>query len=204
MNALLLQDMITAGELYDGRHVPARAYGYPDERQVDAQQPVFVLPQAYPLIFHPTVPVEELDNQFYPLALAYRRHPEELTDIDDPDAADLEQIACHFRRLSHQLHGADLLHLHHVILIKPVTAHDKLQGVLTLADAASANDQYADAHDLHQHSVDHARRRKPVLEKLGDALDEDGRDELRPQKRYASSLPSPPASNRPPSGFGSR
>ena len=54
------------------------------------------------------------------------------------------------RRFSHEFQGADLFYLYDVVRHQSMAAHDEVQGILALSDAASPHHKHTDAHDLHK------------------------------------------------------
>lgn len=104
------------------------------------------------------------DDQIDLAAILDRTHTKELCHIDDADAAQLHIVPQHLRRRADQLVRRDHLDLDRVVRDQAVTALDKLDGRLTLADAAVAHDQNALAVNLDKDAVARHTRRKIAFE----------------------------------------
>ncbi len=55
-------------------------------------------------------------------------------------------------------------HFHRVVGDQPVAADDQVERALALADSAVADDQHAEAEDVHQHAVHHLADGEDVLQ----------------------------------------
>lgn len=79
-------------------------------------------------------------------------HAEELCNVNDANAAQLDIVPQHFGRIADQLPGRDLADFDRVVRNQTVPALDKLDGGLALSDAAVAVDQNALAGNFNQNA----------------------------------------------------
>ncbi len=94
----------------------------------------------------------------------------------------------HFRAVANQHRLAADFDLHGVVGHQPVAATDQIQRTLTLADAAFARDQHAQAQDIEENAVQYFARRHPVFEQRGESCDCGGRGRAGAQDGNAGAL----------------
>ena len=87
-----------------------------------------------------------------------RLEPEDLADVDDPQAADLHEEPAEDRGPADDPAAGSRADLHHVVGDEAVAAGDQLEGALALPDAAVADDQDAQAEHPQQPAGDDGRR----------------------------------------------
>ena len=122
----------------------------------------FLQPQ--PVIFLILVPVLQPDHQIDALGILDAGYAEQGLDVDDADAAQLNEMLGDVRRGADQRIVADLSDLHHIVGNQAVSSLDQLQGRLRFSDAALARDQDALAVYVHQHAVNGDARRQPDVQ----------------------------------------
>ena len=78
--------------------------------------------------------------------------------------------------------------LHRIVRDKPMTTHDEIERAFTLADAAVADDQHAEAQDVHEHAVNDLANRQRIVEQRADSSDGNRRGDRRAQQRHVVSI----------------
>jgi len=109
--------------------------------------------QAQPVVLAVPVPLLEVDLQVDGLAVADAADAEQGLDIDDPDAAQLDEVLGDRRRCADEGHLTHTPDLDDIVRHQPVAALDQLQGSLGLADATVAGQQEPDAVNIDQDAV---------------------------------------------------
>ena len=117
------------------------------------------------------LPAFELDDQLDALRRARRRDAEQILHVDDAEAAQLHVMAGQLGTGADQDRLRAAPDLDGVVGDQTMAADDQVERALALADAALADDQDAEAEDVHQHGVHHRPLGQGVLEnrrQLGD------------------------------------
>ena len=84
---------------------------------------------------------------------AHRRLAEDGLDVQQADAAHLQQVEQQFGAAPFQRGLADAVQVHRVVGHQAVAARDELQAQFALAQARFAGQQHAQAQDVHEHAV---------------------------------------------------
>ena len=148
------QQLVARRHLDQDGDVAARGHRHADHRDPDAQHVVARIVEAEAIVLAARLPALELHDQLDPLRRPGRRDAEEILDVDQAEAADLHVMAGQLGTgAEHERLGA-AAQLHRVVGDEPVAADDEVERALALADAALADDEHAQAEDVHQHAVD--------------------------------------------------
>ena len=110
------------------------------------------------------LPSFELDDELDALRRARRRHTKKILDVDEAESADLHVVARQLRAAPEHERLRPAPDLDGIIGDESMAADDEIQRALALADAAFADDEYAQAKHVHQDAVDDAARREIGVE----------------------------------------
>src|SRR5712691_4708971 len=158
------QQLIASGDFDENRHAPAGRDGHANERDFQAEDFVELIVEPQALVFATRLPALELYDQLDALRQAGRRDPEQVLDVDHAEAPQFHVIARQLGTGADQNGFGAAATLHRIVAHEPVRAHNQVQRALALADAALADDQHAEAEDVHQHRVHHRPLGEGVLE----------------------------------------
>ena len=113
------------------------------------------------------IPVFQLDHKSDLLLFFYMLDTIKCLDIDDPDAAQLDEMSGDLRRCAKQRFFINLADLYDVICYQTMTAAHQLQCGFTLTDAALAHDQDTFSININQNAM-HGNRRCQLVGKVTD------------------------------------
>ena len=108
--------------------------------------------QAEALIFPVRIPPFKLHDELDALRGSRRRDAEQILDVDHPEAAQLHVMPRQIRTGPDQDRLGSAADVDRVVGDQPMPADDQVEGALALADAALADDQHAEAENVHQHA----------------------------------------------------
>ena len=171
--------VIHGGDLKDHGKVPSGGDRDCDGRDLHVENLGVLRLHAEAVIGFAVAPRDHVDDEVDVGAFLDRAHAEQLRDVDDADAAQLDIMLEYRRRGADQLMRRDLFDLNGVVGDQAVAALDELDGRLALADAAVAVDEDALAVDLDQHAVAGHAGGQGALEVGDQARDDIGRRVLR-------------------------
>ena len=187
------QQLIAGRHLDEDREVAPGRHRHVDERHLHAEQLVDVLVEPEAVVLARRIPALELDDELHALRRPRRRDAEQIADVDHAEAAHLHVVARQLRAGADHLGLAAPPHLHRVVGDQPMAAHDQIERALALADAAVADDQHAQAEDVHQHAVDDLAHGERIVEERADLGDRQRRGDGGAQQRHAGTARRPPA-----------
>ena len=130
---------------------------------LQAEDLVELVVEPEPLVLARRIPALELHDQLDALRRPRRRDAEQVLDVDDAEPAQLHVVPRQLRAGADQDRLGAAPDFDRVVGDQPVAADDQVERALALADAALADDQHAEAEDVHQHGVHAscARRASP-------------------------------------------
>src|SRR5687767_5141397 len=152
-----LEELIARRDLDDRRDVAARRNGNAQERKLDAEDVEALLVETETVVCARGIPGCELDHELEDLFVANRGDAEEILDVDDAETADLHVVLDELRPEAVARVRRLALHADHVVGDEAMAAHDEIERALALPDAGLADDQDADAEDVHEHAVQRRR-----------------------------------------------
>src|SRR5712692_9511660 len=101
------EQVVAGGDLDDGGQVAAGAHRHDEQRHLGVEHAVLLLLDAQAVVLDAIVPLDQLHHHLDLLAVAYRRHAEQVLDVDDADPADLHVVLVVFQAAP--VHRAALL-----------------------------------------------------------------------------------------------
>ena len=119
-----------------------------------AQELRILVFHAQAVVFLALIPLLQTDHHVDGLGILDALHAEQGLHVNDPDAAELNEIFGDIGSGAHQGLVAHLPDLHHVVAHQPVAPFDELQGRLALSDAAFPRNENALTEHVHQNAVD--------------------------------------------------
>src|SRR5207244_618916 len=125
--ALQFEQHVTCGDLYDRRHVAARAYRHAQHRDLDVEDGVRELFDAQPVILFAFAPVHEHDHELDLLRDAYGGDAEKIFDVDDAEAADLHVVAYDLASRAKDRVRRPFSDIDDVVRDEAVSAHDQIE-----------------------------------------------------------------------------
>ena len=174
MDAAHAQQLVAGGHFHQNRQVTSRRHRHANQRHLEPDQFIPGLVQSQPIVLERRIPPIELHHQLDPLRGAGGRDAEQVTDVDQAQAAHFHVVTGQFGTRANDNRLGAPTDFHRVVGDQPVAADDQIQRALALADAAVTNDQDTQAEDVEQDAVDDLARREAILENGGELADGGG------------------------------
>src|SRR4051812_48762509 len=150
----LAEQLVTRGDLDDRAHVSTRAnrqYHLTDRYPEQLAVAIF---EANAIVRGVRLPKLKLDDQIQALAFTNRGYAEQIFDVEDPKATDLDVVAEQRGRLTKDHARRAIVTLDYVVRHQAMTTHHELERAFAFADAALAEQEHPDLEHVHQHAVD--------------------------------------------------
>jgi hypothetical protein len=165
------QELVTRSHFEDAPHVPAGSNRYDEITDGGAENRVIAVfePETVVLVFF--VPLDEVNHEIDALSFAHAGDAEELFDVEDAEAADLDMVPEKIGRLSEDHSRRSPVASHDVVGNESVVTHHELERTLAFSDAALAEKQDADTEYVDENAVELRVRREPVVEECVERVD---------------------------------
>src|SRR5216684_3706894 len=175
---LQLEQVVAGGDLDDGGQVAAGAHRHHEQRHLGVEHAVLLPLDAQAVVLDAVVPLDLL-------AVAHRRHAEQVLDVDDADPSDLHVVLDDVRAAPVHRAALLLLQVDDVVRDQAVAARHQVERQLALADAALPQDEDPDADHVDEDAVHRGAGGERLLQELLDVVDEGAGEVARSHERHA-------------------
>ena len=156
MMAARAQQLVSRRDLDENGNAPPRRNRHADHRHAQAQNLEKLVVQPEPFVLARGIPSFQLHDQLDALGRSRRGDAEQILDVDHAEPAQLHVMPRELRAGADQDRFGAPPDVDRVVGDQSMAADDQVEGTFALADAAVADDQHAEAENIHQHGV-HAR-----------------------------------------------